>query len=138
MSSLTYSDYLYRLIDVIEALGCTFDLYNKEKQFGLEEFGGRISYTGAKIWIHCPWAPEALRLIAHEGGHWVAYLLHNEQDFPLLVREAAADHYGWDLLCVVGADELVSHAHWLEECRLERKDEELWTKRLSAPDKGWT
>lgn len=117
---MTYSDYIYRLRDLVECLGCPVDLYNEQKMFSRDECGGRISYRGAQIWINCPTALDALRLLAHEGGHWVAYLRYVELDFPRPLREVLAEHYGWDLLCAVGADKAVSHAWWLRQCRQDR------------------
>ena len=118
----TYSDGIRRLDVLIRALGCSVDLYNKQKMLQPKEYGGRISYRGAQIWINCPTAREALLLLAHEGGHWLSHLRYPEKDFSRPLREVLADHYGWDLLCAVGADKLVDHREWLEECRDHKVD----------------
>ena len=110
---LTLSHYIDRIRTLIESLGCGIVLFDHT----LDHIGGRIDYQKREIRLNCPSAQDALLTLAHEGGHWVAYLLYGERPYQRPLREVLANHFGWDLLLVVGADSRVTHQMWLEQCR---------------------
>jgi hypothetical protein len=119
---------------LLEQLGATVDLHGTK--FGrLKNEGGQTDYRKRTIRLNVPNALDALVTLAHEGGHWLSYLLFAEEDFDRETRELLAFNLGWYILESIGATEkLVTAADWLAEhedlfdgtCASEYAD---WTKQ---------
>lgn len=81
------------------------------------DVSGRICYETEAIWVREPAAIDALMTMAHEGGHWLSYLIWRDRDFKREQREWLAFNLGWYLLDAVGAltnePESITITDWL-------------------------
>lgn len=73
-----------------------------------------------QVFINEADARGTLLTIAHEAGHWLGYEVFGQRNHSYQ-RERQAFVYGWRVLMLVGAaDVVISRAEWIEEER-ERK-----------------
>lgn len=104
-----YIDVLLRWLDASGVLVNTLDL-------SLQPTAGRCfnstddGYVG--IGINAPQARDALLVLAHEAGHWLGNETfgHKKHGYQ---RERQAKVYGWRVLGLIGAQQLVTRAEWM-------------------------
>lgn len=96
-------------------LGVQVCLYTKEKLFSGDIYGGRCDYQQKEIRLDVPEARDALMNLAHEGGHWLSYLLlrsDENSDYDTETRELLAFNFGYHLLESLEAP--ISSNDWIQ------------------------
>lgn len=96
---MSFSTYIIRLTNLLELLGVSVFLHVHNLPVS-----GQTDYQKRTICLNESNAKLALMALAHEGGHWLSYLLWNsvELDFNRKQREILAFHLGWWFLVGVG------------------------------------
>lgn len=100
---------IHQLKELLEQLGVSVNLYGN-----VLKVSGQTDYVAKTIKIDEPSAKWALCTLAHEGGHWLSYLLWYDFDLTREQREVAAFHLGWYLLTSIKAisEDLICEEDW--------------------------
>jgi len=108
------SDYITAIAEWLRSANITVNLYAHD----LPHYGGLYRSETRTIWLNMPDARGALLTLAHETGHVMGYMYHRNNDKrPALFRERQAYVYGWYVLKLFGADQIVSRTEWIQSCR---------------------
>lgn len=107
------SDHIDLLASWLRSIGVTVELY----AFDLHH-GGLYRSETREVFMNVCNAESALMTLAHEAGHHIGYVLAGERNDsrPSLHRERQAYVYGWRVLRLIGADELITREQWIREC----------------------
>lgn len=107
-----YSPYIELILRWLAASGVPVDTFASNLP---PETLGRCYNTvddgRVHIEMNAPNAYQALLTIAHEAGHWLGNEVFGHKDTSD-ERERQAFKYGWRVLCLVGADEVVTLDEW--------------------------
>jgi hypothetical protein len=112
---LNASEYIDILASWLRSIGVTVELYAHD----LPWHGGLYRSETREVFLNVCNAESALMTLAHEAGHHIGYLLAGERNDsrPALHRERQAYVYGWMVLCLIGADALITREQWIAECK---------------------
>jgi hypothetical protein len=115
---MSYSDYIYQLRDLLKLLGVQVIRLRHTNIFILQDYsicGGQCDYQKREISLNVPDAKDMVLTLAHEGGHWLSYLLFDADEdsaYDIETRELLAFNFGWYLLESIRAP-IVSN-DWIE------------------------
>jgi hypothetical protein len=128
---MDHSFYIDRLVRLLRAFDVKVHLY----AFDLPCAGMYRSET-KEVFLNEPTALGGLLTLAHEAGHWLGYEGYGEKRHSYQ-RERQAFVYGWQVLELIEATNVVSRAEWINAERARRAAPDVDTSMVASREEDY-